>query len=144
MVEYEKILHELRTEPESKWELLRQITTSDCKPIKSVENLPKALALIHPDLREVDPPFDNGFYNRGQTKCEIGKLLAVPDHECRFSEDTEDCDHLWPQSLGGPTMPENRRVICSHHNRAKSNSVILYTWEWTDWLESMIHTFASL
>ena len=38
-------------------------------------------------------------------------------------------DHVFPYSLGGPTVPENRMMLCGAHNRMKSNDIHLFPWE---------------
>ena len=40
-----------------------------------------------------------------------------------------DCDHRWPQSLGGIKHPTNQLDLCKHHNRAKMNGLWGYDWE---------------
>jgi len=38
-------------------------------------------------------------------------------------------DHLFPYSLGGPTLGSNKIYLCALHNQMKSNDVHLYPWE---------------
>jgi hypothetical protein len=38
-------------------------------------------------------------------------------------------DHLFPYSLGGPTLGSNKIHLCALHNQMKSNDVHLYPWE---------------
>jgi hypothetical protein len=38
-------------------------------------------------------------------------------------------DHVFPYSLGGPTVPENRMMLCGVHNRMKSNDIHFFPWE---------------
>lgn len=38
-------------------------------------------------------------------------------------------DHLFPYSLGGPTLAANQLFLCPVHNRSKTNDVHLFPWE---------------
>ena len=38
-------------------------------------------------------------------------------------------DHLFPYSLGGPTLAENQLFLCPVHNRSKANDIHLFPWE---------------
>jgi hypothetical protein len=99
------------------------------------EELPTLLALIHPDFR-----FDrNGTivqssdYQRKRfsnhikyERCQIH--LLVEGVKCPYQDSFENsvADHLWPHSLGGPTIPLNKLTLCSQCNTQKSNSPLLF------------------
>jgi hypothetical protein len=38
-------------------------------------------------------------------------------------------DHLFPYSMGGPTVATNKMLLCAVHNRMKSSDVHVFPWE---------------
>ncbi len=38
-------------------------------------------------------------------------------------------DHLFPYSMGGPTISANKLLLCHYHNMVKSTDIHLYPWE---------------
>ena len=46
-------------------------------------------------------------------------------------ENAEDVhsDHVFPYSLGGPTVAANQLFLCPVHNRAKAGDIHLFPWE---------------
>src|SRR5438445_1592354 len=104
-------------------------------------NLPASLALIHPDFYthrgksiksslqwEVDTDFRGGINRVDQ--CQAETYLGVTCMANQFPEIRGKCqaDHRWPNSLGGPSLKENRIVLCRFHNGMKSNDVTRFDW----------------
>ena len=58
--------------------------------------------------------------------CESARLWGYP---CPFEGAQSAADHLYPKSLGGPTVAENRLTLCRWHNTAKSMDVHIFPWE---------------
>ena len=63
-------------------------------------------------------------------------------YECELSGDIQQ-DHLFPYSLGGPTVARNRVFLCKYHNMVKSSDIHCYPWESVDkwakpWLAGQI------
>jgi hypothetical protein len=118
----------------------------------SVENLPLALALIHPDFRinwqGESFSIPDGRFNdiTNNENCQSFKVLG---YECPWNKDVEirgnlENDHYWPASLGGPTDNHNRLPLCRIHNEAKSNAISNYDWgnipKWLLKLLTQIHS----
>jgi len=49
-------------------------------------------------------------------------------------------DHLFPFSLGGPTIGSNKMYLCAMHNQLKGNDVHFYPWEQGEpiWLQDTL------
>lgn len=49
-------------------------------------------------------------------------------------------DHLFPYSLGGPTISNNKLYLCELHNQLKGNDIHIYPWEEgePDWLKGLL------
>lgn len=105
------------------------------------------LARIHPRVWGVMSPADLGQPDpRGPRRfpaarpsqissCEAsrltpGSVCSLPWSECQL-------DHVWPYSLGGPTVPGNRAVLCATHNQIKAAFVLLTPDAPPDWLEPL-------
>ena len=97
------------------------------------------LTLIHPDvLSEVGltenqinkfrgtNKFDRD--NISTRKCASDKIWG---YECNLTSNEQEIeqDHLFPYSLGGPTIKQNRIFLCRYHNQLKGNDIHLYPWE---------------
>lgn len=70
--------------------------------------------------------------------CSIHKnSLPARIHKIEF-------DHVFPFSLGGPTIEQNRMTLCKYHNQNKSNDIHLYPWEAGEpkWLRDQINKIA--
>ena len=96
------------------------------------------LALLHPDhLDQVALP-------KHQTKEKIQKKIQGPrqfSHEfqekcgsellwgypCHLKGDLQQ-DHLFPYSLGGPTLGTNRLWLCRYHNMVKTCDIHCFPW----------------
>jgi len=74
--------------------------------------------------------------------CEIFRLL--PGAECTINEEGREFDHVWPYSLGGPTVSSNRTRLCATHNQVKSAFVLLAMDEQPEWLEALEGRLAAL
>jgi len=107
-------------------------------PEWSVEQLPILLSLIHPNFtynRHGHPDRDRDYSTSRKTfskkytteRCQLSKLLADAI-QCPYQRREVRCqaDHLWPFSLGGPTIETNKLALCEDCNRQKSNSPFLY------------------
>ena len=108
----------------------------------NVSNLPIVLSLIHPDFyyrkgeafHESLPWRKKSSFTAGirnTSMCSIDKLTMV---DCLFNEMPEirgkvEADHIWPNSLGGPSILDNRLLLCKYHNGMKSNDISNFTWE---------------
>ena len=64
-------------------------------------------------------------------------------YECPLSSDEMQLDHLFPYSLGGPTIGANAIPLCRIHNLMKSSDIHCFPWECADtrlspWLDNQI------
>ena len=55
-------------------------------------------------------------------------------------------DHLFPYSLGGPTLAENQLFLCPVHNRSKASDIHLFPWERGEpnWLATQVERIRNL
>jgi hypothetical protein len=90
------------------------------------ENLPIAMALIHPEFPDCGKPSRTGFIRSLSDNCQLGKI--VMGAECL--NPAEEKDHIWPLSLGGSTIDSNRADLCTNCNRGKGSTVVGY-FPWT-------------
>ena len=113
-----------------------------------------ALALIHPRHYE-------GLFGEEQIrgKRTFDKDMVLEGIECRAEliwgyRCNLDCnkrgvvvaDHLFPYSLGGPTISTNKVYLCSIHNQLKGSDIHFYPWELGNpgWLKDRINRVAQL
>ena len=96
-------------------------------------SIPKALALIHPEHYDFAQDIVCGVRTfkadpvPSLRKCECHLYWQII---CPFSKEREfRIDHIFPYSLGGPTDPDNRMVLCRLHNQMKSNDIHFFPWE---------------
>lgn len=124
-----------------------------------LDNLPSIMSLIYPDFY-----FDsNGNYlgdhiNHKSSTFNFG--ISFSD-ECQFQSiyfngrcefnayksirGKCQADHLWPNSLGGPSILENRILLCKFHNIAKSNSIISDFWRlYPTWINEYLNRLYTL
>lgn len=111
---------------------------AEIRPVS--EKIAIFLALIHPefyknrqganislDLQPPHPsqrrpiPEDNRIY-----KCQINILLPTAVCPYQNISGQKVLDHLWPYSLGGPSVIANRLELCARCNAQKSASYALY------------------
>jgi len=107
--------------------------------------VPQAFVLLHPEAYDDDLVSLCGQrafsrHIRQASTCEAEQYWGIP---CRFEFDTlrDLCvDHIFPYSLGGPTIAQNALVLCRLHNSMKGNDVHLYPWErgFPNWFQSQI------
>ena len=66
-------------------------------------------------------------------------------YDCRFRASKSQADHLFPWSLGGPTVGANRVPLCWSHNQMKGSDVHLFPWDegLPTWLPPMVEAIAS-
>lgn len=114
----------------------------------NVNNLPIALALIHPNFYyRRGEPFHNNLqlqwlknnnFKNGILRTNRCQFVKCSGYDCVFHESrifNIEADHFWPNSLGGPSILSNRLLLCSFHNNSKSNSYLNYNWnEVPSWL----------
>ena len=115
---------------------------------------PQAMVLVHPDFykeRENEvgerirgPRNFSTTVGRHAAACMADKIwLSV----CPL-ENPEDVhsDHLFPYSLGGPTLAANQLFLCPVHNRSKANDIHLFPWEQGEpsWLNIQINRIQNL
>ncbi len=105
---------------------------------------PHAMALIHPEHYDYAQEavcgartfIDDPAPSLRRCECHLYWQIACP-----FEGLTDfSADHVFPYSLGGPTEPNNRMVLCRLHNQMKSNDVHFYPWErgQPSWLEPVV------
>lgn len=95
----------------------------------------EALALVHPqhyqeldtDLRIRGPRQFNQEAAMSSIGCQAEFLGGYPCQ--RPVGSVVAADHLFPYSLGGPTVGSNKVYLCRLHNQMKSNDIHLYPWE---------------
>ena len=104
-----------------------------------LDNLEK-LALLHPEhLNSIDLPSHKnvaqlreqiqgkrGFGSQFlRTKCESELIWG---YKCPLNADIQQ-DHLFPYSLGGPTIGTNRILLCKYNNMVKTSDIHCFPWE---------------
>jgi hypothetical protein len=75
----------------------------------------------------------------GGQSCQSSLLWG---YECPLNAEIQQ-DHLFPYSLGGPTLPLNRIYLCRYHNMVKTSDVHSFPWEHEDkwiapWLTAQV------
>ena len=91
-------------------------------PREMEENLPIAMALIHPEFPDCSQPSRIGFTRSLSDDCQLGKIVTGAECPNR----AEERDHIWPLSLGGSTIDSNRADLCAKCNRGKGSTVVGY------------------
>jgi hypothetical protein len=108
------------------------------------------LALLHPDhLHNLDlPPHRNiesiqrsiqgpRTFSSSIYGC-VCQSTLVWEYACELTGAIQQ-DHLFPYSLGGPTLGANRIYLCQYHNMVKSSDIHCYPWEAVDtWTRSWL------
>ena len=99
--------------------------------------LPQALVLVHPTFYE-DREAKIGQSIRGPRSFSTtaGRHVAACMADqiwlsvCLLeSPEVVHSDHLFPYSLGGPTLAANQLFLCPVHNRSKAGDIHLFPWE---------------
>jgi hypothetical protein len=126
-----------------------------------ISALPEILALVHPDFFQsragdiikalLVPPWVPGPAWRcsppSLQRCESGRIFG---YTCPFEDGPErtndlQADHVWPRSLGGPAIPENRVWLCGFHNRMKGYDIYHFEWNvFPSWLAGLVKSLAAL
>jgi hypothetical protein len=130
-------------------------------PIKNsnLSYLPDIMSLIHPDFLYDQDGFFLGdliFYNNSRFNtginetdtCQINSILTNCICQFNYFRDIRgkcQADHLWPHSLGGPSIFENRILLCKYHNVSKSNSIVEAFWRsYPVWLNVYLNKLHNL
>ena len=118
-----------------------------------INNLNKLMPLVHPDflydafgnfLGDI-VKFNDSSFNSGineTARCQIN--LIQKDCSCQFNSYRDirgkcQADHFWPHSLGGPSIFDNRILLCRYHNVSKSNSIVEEFWNsYPTWLNDYL------
>ena len=99
--------------------------------------LPQAMVLVHPTFYE-DREANVGLSILGPRSFPVsaGQHVAgcMSDQiwlsACELKNpEAVHSDHLFPYSLGGPTVAENQLFLCPVHNRSKAGDIHLFPWE---------------
>jgi hypothetical protein len=95
-----------------------------------VLSLPESLALVYPRHYE-DLVSAEKVRGPRHFDAEIGKepCRAEIIWGYRCNAQAASADHLFPYSLGGPTIASNKVHLCRFHNEMKSNDIHLFPWE---------------
>jgi hypothetical protein len=77
-----------------------------------------------------------------QNKCQAELLWG---YECPFNNAPVHQDHWFPKALGGATVPNNRLVLCEHHNYLKGTDIHPYPWDQPrkSWVDEVIARIAN-
>jgi hypothetical protein len=98
-----------------------------------IANIAESLALIHPSNFNGDPMLIYGsrqFVQDPAYRFQVCQCELYWQVKCQYSKGRQlYADHVFPYSLGGPTVPENRMMLCGVHNLMKSNDIHLFPWE---------------
>lgn len=115
--------------------------------------LPDIMPLLFPDfLYNGDGAYLGNMLSYGVIGFSVGINLSDSCQysliqgggDCKFNNYRDirgrcEADHFWPSSLGGPSIIENRILLCKFHNVAKSNSIMLDFWKvYPGWLDSYL------
>jgi hypothetical protein len=122
----------------------------------SVSNFPSDLVLVHPSwytdiiYKTVDSvarscPIRGEHFNfpiPSNTECASD---AYWGYACPFSQsETLHRDHIFPYSLGGPSVPSNCKFLCKLHNSWKGHDFhMLDSDEQPDWLDQVLAHIAT-
>lgn len=110
------------------------------------------LSLVHPDhyshiegQQAVQGPrqFDAEIA-QGNARCYADRLWG---DNCNVRINGRICgDHLFPYSLGGPSVATNKMLLCPIHNRMKSADIHVYPWELGEppWLAQILERVCRL
>lgn len=125
--------------------------------LDDLNNLPTMLALIHPEFCAknginfktndnlqliVKANFTDGI--RHTDSCQFENISG---YKCIYEKirgrEKVQADHFWPNSLGGPSILENRLLLCKYHNSMKSNNISSFKWDVIPtWLSKQILTIS--
>jgi hypothetical protein len=109
----------------------------------SVDKLPHLLSLIHPDfyyngkgqyIGENLPWRKKNDFTSGISAEDTCQIMILSGEQCPFNRLPHvrgkcEADHVWPNSLGGPSIFDNRLLLCKYHNGMKSNNTNVFHWD---------------
>ena len=118
----------------------------------TTDNLPSLLALIHPDFyfkggvalgSQLDRRNNTNFSGNmlSTDRCQAQEYTGSPCvfNTMPFARGKCQADHRWPSSLGGPSILDNRLILCKYHNGMKSNDIAHFNWSrLPNWLDSYL------
>jgi hypothetical protein len=125
---------------------------------KHATSIEEKLVLIHPDFwgeglglnrnarANCHPLGTTG--TRDFAAVKKRKECSTNDCNFQFSFPRFESGHIWPDSLGGPAVPENGVCQCYTCNRMQSHSIVQAPWdEWDEkpplWLKMMLTKLAN-
>jgi hypothetical protein len=114
------------------------------------------VTMIHPDfIKSIHLP---NYITHGMLIAEIqgerlfrkesGKCQSelIWGYECPLPPTLCSGDHLFPYSLGGPSIAGNKLLLCRYHNMIKGTDIHLFPWEdhlnRLRWVDSQIDALA--
>ena len=111
-----------------------------------------ALSMIHPmfyskngeSFAETVNWRRDGNFTAGITDTSRCQSDDIGFGECKFNEKPSirgkcQADHLWPHALGGPSILDNRVILCQFHNSIKGSGITHFKWTCTPiWLEGYL------
>lgn len=136
VVEYLCLLPGIRTRP---W----------LEAFDAATSLPERLLLLHPiwfegltDVRRVQGP-PAFVYQPLESRCKAEVLWG---YDCPLHHERIQADHVFPYSLGGPTIGMNRLSLCAVHNGWKGADLGTFPWErgTPDWIDDQLTTLRKL
>ena len=121
--------------------------------------LPELMPLIHPNFLYDENgnflgdlvSYNNNSFSAGINETDICQIDLIQANctclfnSCRNIRGKCQADHLWPHSLGGPSIFDNRILLCRYHNVAKSNSIVDAFWKsYPIWLNDYLFKIYNL
>jgi HNH endonuclease len=70
-----------------------------------------------------------GMQMDGGVKVQGCQCRLIWGYDCKLTQTRFEADHLFPYAFGGPSLGQNKVVLCSLHNQAKGSDVHLFPWE---------------
>lgn len=83
---------------------------------------------VRPDIDAVRALKLGNFRGDSESDGPCGSGM-VWGYECPLADEPLESDHLFPQSLGGPTLGTNHVYLCRVHNAWKSADLLAFPWE---------------
>lgn len=112
------------------------------------------LSLIHPDfIRRLAIPVysseeiiikqvqGNRSFSQQNGVCQAKLIWG---YHCSLKSEACHGDHLFPYSLGGPTISDNKLLLCRYHNMVKGTDIHLLPWEEEyrfSWIDNYLKNF---
>ena len=115
---------------------------------------PQAMVLVHPDFyEEREAKVEQSIRGRRTFSSTTGRHVAACMSDqiwlsaCPLDNpEVVHSDHLFPYSLGGPTIAANQLFLCPVHNRSKASDIHLFPWERGEpsWLATQVERIRNL